>query len=155
MSAAAEAEVVAAQLARQVDKVPAKPTIDDLRNVFQARYPKFHTMEVLVPRSSRKLTPWSAWAGNTNPTWWTAHNQIKHDRHNAFGQASLFNALEAAGVCFVCSYTFTNRSTRRVPWNPGVACLLCRATSRASSRARVARFRTSVAGQHPLGADAL
>ena len=49
MSAAAEAEVVAAQLARQVAALPARPNIDDLRTAFQTHYPQFHTVEVLVP----------------------------------------------------------------------------------------------------------
>ena len=54
-------------------------------------------MEVLVPRTSRKLNPWSAWAGAKNPGWWTAHNHVKHDRHNSFAEASLIHAIEAVG----------------------------------------------------------
>ena len=97
MSAAAEIEVVASGLTRQLDKLPARPTIDDLRICFQKHYPKLPAMEVLVPRCSRKLAPWSAWAGQTNPSWWTAYNKVKHDRHAAFASATLSNALNAVG----------------------------------------------------------
>ena len=84
MGAAAEVEVVAIQLAGQVASLPKKPNIDDLRIAFQKHYPKFHTMEILVPRASRTLNPWRDWAGANTPGWWTAHNRVKHDRHNSF-----------------------------------------------------------------------
>jgi hypothetical protein len=95
MGAAAEAEAVATQFVGQLVTLPKNPNIDDLRAAFQKHYPKFNTMEILVPRASRKLIPWSAWAGSKNPEWWTAHNRVKHDRHNWFADASLVNTLNA------------------------------------------------------------
>jgi hypothetical protein len=87
MGAAAEAEAVATQFVGQLVTLPKNPNIDDLRAAFQKHYPKFNTMEILVPRASRKLIPWSAWADSKNPEWWTAHNRVKHDRHNWFADA--------------------------------------------------------------------
>jgi len=98
MGAAAEVEAVATQLARTVTSLPTDTNIDDLRAAFQQHYPNFHTIEILVPRASRKLNPWRAWAGAKNPKWWTAHNRVKHDRHNSFTDASLVNALEAVAA---------------------------------------------------------
>jgi hypothetical protein len=95
MAAAAEVEVVACALAREVSMLPSQPTINDLRVVFHKHYPKLPQMEISVPRAPRKLRPWSAWSGEGNPDWWSAHNRVKHDRHIAFEKATLAHALNA------------------------------------------------------------
>lgn len=119
MSAAAEVEVVAGQLVRQVDTLKSRPNIDDLGKGFRKNYPFLPTMEVLVPRTSRKLTPWDAWAGSENPVWWTAHNHVKHDRHVAFKEATLINALNAVAA-LLCLQLYLHRDLYKTgslePW---------------------------------------
>jgi hypothetical protein len=108
MSASAEVEVVASALVRQVDSLPQRPTIDDLRAAFQKNYPKLPGMEVLVPRASRRLVPWAAWSGQANPDWWSAYHRVKHDRHVAFARATLKNAVNAVAA-LLCLQLYVHR----------------------------------------------
>lgn len=97
-SASAEIEVVSTLLLSSRIQLSKSPRISELRVGFQEHFPKLPSMEVLVPRTGRRLRPWSAWAGNENPAWWIAHNAVKHDRHGAFSRATLRNALNAVGA---------------------------------------------------------
>jgi hypothetical protein len=44
---------------------------------------------VRLDRYSEVLVPFASWDKDTPPAWWTAHNKVKHRRHEHFEQATL------------------------------------------------------------------
>lgn len=95
MSTASEAEITAKILCEAIEPKGRMDNINAWRTILMREYPLFYTMEVLVPRASRKLTPWKSWGDNVNPSWWGAYNNVKHSRHRHFEQGNLINVLEA------------------------------------------------------------
>jgi hypothetical protein len=86
--------------------------INDYRHEIIARYPKFHTTEVLIPRHSIRVSPWTEWGQTPNPNpinppWWRNYNLVKHQRHQHFSQANLENCLGAlAGLYVLVLYLY-------------------------------------------------
>ncbi len=66
-------------------------------------YPNIVKAQVELSRFSLTFTPFDSWATNNTPSWWTANNKVKHERHNHFQKASLENMLNA-----VCALLISN-----------------------------------------------
>jgi len=63
------------------------------------RFPAFCSMEMYLPRSSYKFKPWSGWSSSKAPDWWkNGYNNIKHDRLNNPGAATMLRAIESVGA---------------------------------------------------------
>lgn len=66
--------------------------------------------EVVLPvwtGSNAVRRPFSAWSGTQGLLWYRAYNDSKHDRHAAFSNASLANAIDAVtGVLVLLSAQF-------------------------------------------------
>jgi hypothetical protein len=63
-------------------------------------YPTFSNAEVQISRYDLSFKPYLDWSNldvsrRTTPTWWTANNKVKHERHTHFNMASLGNMLNA------------------------------------------------------------
>ena len=63
---------------------------------------------VRLDRYSEVLVPFASWDKDRPPAWWTAHNKVKHRRHEHFEQATLGNALHALAGLFVANLLVLN-----------------------------------------------
>lgn len=71
------------------------------RTFFPSKYPKMLDIEIVTPRYNLTFKPFENWQNNTTPTWWTANNKVKHQRHTHYPRASLANVLNAVSGLFV------------------------------------------------------
>jgi len=65
-----------------------------------AKHPNFHQIKVSIPRYSMDIQPWASWATNTNPAWWRAYNDTKHNRGMNFRKANQAHTIEAIAGLF-------------------------------------------------------
>jgi len=70
-------------------------------------YVKMREIEVSVRSYGLTFTPFKHWISNA-PTWWTANNKIKHERHAHFQEASLENVLNAMSALLIANIYFSN-----------------------------------------------
>ncbi|MBL8447327.1 MAG: hypothetical protein JNJ44_07935, partial [Zoogloeaceae bacterium] len=101
MVAAAEIDVVAKQLCRNIDEKSNAKTIDKYREKIVAKFPRITDAGVTLPRFGLTLQPWGQWKSANSPSWWGAYNNVKHHRHTNFEDANLENCLNAAAALFV------------------------------------------------------
>src|SRR6266705_161362 len=52
-------------------------------------YPRIPKAEVQVSPYGLNFTPFESWQMGLTPTWWTANNKVKHERHTNFSEASV------------------------------------------------------------------
>lgn len=58
---------------------------------------------VKLDRFSEIVKPFDGWTTNEPPVWWTAQNKVKHERHQQFHQATLYNTMCAISGLFVAN----------------------------------------------------
>jgi hypothetical protein len=105
LAAGSEIDVVAKQLCKQIDPTRMHRNINEYRSVIVPRFPAIPTMELGIQWNPVRVKPWEFWGAPTpsNPDWWRAYNEVKHERNINFRNATLRNALSAiAGLhCLV------------------------------------------------------
>lgn len=101
LSASAEVDSVLKQLARRVSGNPELRNIDHYFEPVSLYSSKFIDFEVTIPRYGLTLHPWTDWRKEAAPGWWTAHNKVKHHRHEMFEMATLKHCLNAMGALLV------------------------------------------------------
>jgi hypothetical protein len=95
------------------------------RAFLPGQYPNLCNHEVVLSRFDITVKPFSTWAANTTPTWWTANNKVKHERHTQFSQASLENLVNAiSGLYLMNLYYYDSQGTLGDIW-PGPQLLIC------------------------------
>lgn len=66
--------------------------------------------EIILSRSGLIIPPWREWLDcKVAPFWWSAYNDVKHDRSNNFWQASLKNCLYAICGLHVATLIYLRR----------------------------------------------
>lgn len=65
------------------------------RALIPQKYPKIITIKVELSMHNLNFVPFEDWEKNTTPSWWTANNKVKHQRHTHFNKASLENMLDS------------------------------------------------------------
>jgi hypothetical protein len=107
LAACSEVDVVAKLVCRKIAPSSNAKDINAYQREILSRSPSFHGVEVLVPAHALRLFPWRSWGSGTNPTWWTEHNGVKHERDQYFKSANLENTLNAtAGLFALLMYIF-------------------------------------------------
>ena len=107
LASASEFDVVAKMLCNESDATTKVKNIDDYRQVILHGYPKFPTVEILIPRYGLSFKPWEDWQTQTNPNWWKAYNKVKHERDKYFSNATLENSLKSvAGLMCALMYYY-------------------------------------------------
>jgi hypothetical protein len=100
--AASECDVVAKQLCEVVEPGCDADNVNVYREVIVRNLPLLPDFEVVIPRYGISFQPWNEWQQPTGvPSWWTANNKVKHERHKHFHQATLKNVLNAVGGLFI------------------------------------------------------
>lgn len=114
LAAGSEIDVVAKLLCGKIDPSKSCKNINDYREIIIGKYPKFHTMIIDVPQYEMQLLPWEPWGNNTNPDWWTAYNDVKHQRDTHFKDANLQNTINAvAGLYIMILYLHREDNQRK------------------------------------------
>ena len=63
---------------------------------------------VRLDRFSETLRPFESWTANEAPDWWSAHNKVKHRRHECFHLATLGNTVYSLAGLFVSNLILLN-----------------------------------------------
>jgi hypothetical protein len=105
-AAASEVDVVAKLICEQIGSSTGRYNIDRYREVLLPAIPSLPTTRVTVPRYGLTFHPWENWASETNPDWWRAYNNVKHERNAFFQQANLKNALNALGALSILNFHY-------------------------------------------------
>ena len=73
-----------------------EPNIDGWRKTVMHIQPDFYKTAIDVLQVHR-FQPWLTWGDTppTNPDWWRAYNNVKHDRTKFFDRANLWNVISA------------------------------------------------------------
>lgn len=100
-AASSEIDVVAKLLCSKVKPKKKAKNIADYRKLLCESYPIISKMKILIPRYGLNLTPWKNWKSDKNPNWWTAYNNVKHERDKYYQDANLKNALNAMASLYV------------------------------------------------------
>ncbi|MCE2937670.1 MAG: hypothetical protein LW845_16785 [Flammeovirgaceae bacterium] len=119
LGAGSEIDVISKLLCDGIDPTSRAKNINDYRQIIHPKFPRYHALEVQVPRYSLTVTPWSEWGCGSNPEWWQAYNGIKHERHNNYALANLKNAVNAVAGLFVAVlylYHKELRGNQLQPW---------------------------------------
>jgi hypothetical protein len=107
LAAASEVDVVAKLLCKKINPKSKAEKIDQYRAEVLATFPQIAQFEVVAERFGLTMRPWREWAEGKSPLWWTAYNDVKHQRDTHFKKASLENMLHAvAGLFVVCLYFY-------------------------------------------------
>ena len=106
LAAASEADVLLKSLSARVCPEAKAENILGYKEVLAESFPDIPMFEVLLPRWGLNLTPWSNWANNEVPLWWTAYNKVKHHRDNEFHRANLHHTLNAVAALYVINLYF-------------------------------------------------
>jgi hypothetical protein len=101
LSASAEVDSILKQMVEKIDARLRPKNITEYFDPITTYSAKFVDFKVSIPRHGIDLRPWSDWEKERPPTWWSAHNQIKHHRHSQFEQATLKNCLNAMAALLV------------------------------------------------------
>ena len=107
LAVGSEIDVLAKVLCKEHSLSIMPENIEGYRKAITAKFNGFVELEVMILRAERSVKPWESWCEDKSPSWWKAHNDVKHERNVNFKQATLKNTLEAmAGlfvlVCYVC-----------------------------------------------------
>ena len=104
MAASAEVDVVMKQLCNQLDKKRKHREISHYRETIRSLAPQLIQETVHLPLHGLKLKPWINWANESNPDWWKAYTNVKHERNKYYPEATLKNALNAVAALYVCLF---------------------------------------------------
>lgn len=95
LAISSEVDVVAKVLCMEIDGGSTAEGIDNYRKRILSKYGAICDEVVYLPRFKLKFTPWASWAQNQTPSWWSAHNKVKHERMAYFEKACLENVLNS------------------------------------------------------------
>ena len=119
LSASSEIDVVFRVIAAELGIEAPLKSIKDHREMMLRRYPKFHRVNVQIPRYDLALRPWASWEKEDSPSWWQAYNNVKHHRNSNYPDANLRNALDSvAGLFAALLYLYHDDlfSDALTPW---------------------------------------
>lgn len=113
IAAGAEVDVVCKQICQQINPNSKSDNIEAYRKDILTQYPRIKDIEVEISRYGLKLNPWVNWGAEKSPVWWGAYNDMKHQRHTHYHQATLKNVLNAlAGLYVVCLYLYKDKAEK-------------------------------------------
>lgn len=102
LAAASEVDVVAKQICTALRADSAAANIHTYRDEICGAYPYIADFTIVFPRFSLELVPWAEWKKKDGvPSWWSAYNKAKHQRHAHYEQANLKNTLNAVAGLLV------------------------------------------------------
>ena len=101
LMAAAEAEVVAKQLANGIAPSKKHENMGECRITISEKFAEFPMTEASATGYKTNLAPWKEWGQKKKTSWWAAYTNIKHSRHIHYKDGNLINALSAISGLFI------------------------------------------------------
>jgi hypothetical protein len=98
-----ELDVVFKIISEKFDNDAKVEKISQYYEILSKKY-DLNSEPVYIDRFSKEIKPFLEWRKNKPPTWWTAHNKIKHERHKSFEKASLINTLSAICGLYLANF---------------------------------------------------
>jgi hypothetical protein len=123
-AAASEVDVVAKRLCEHFDSKAPRKNILDYHKTLKKHLPNIATTQVFVPRFGLEFSPWHKWnedsTPDSTPDWWKSYNNVKHERHRCFAEATLENVLNALGALLVLTFNYYTYalSSEKQPLDP-------------------------------------
>jgi hypothetical protein len=107
-----EVDVISKALCFAINPASTAHNILHYRDEIAAAYPQIHEASILVERTDLEITPWASWSPEVSksPTWWTAYNNVKHDRIANLTQGNQKNALTSLCGLLVLNRYFHHRT---------------------------------------------
>lgn len=106
LASASEVDVIMKQLCSMIDTDGRFRNINDYKECIKENLPDLIQERAFIPRFSITLNPWINWEGEENPLWWSAYNNVKHERNSFFKQANLKNTLNSIAGLLITNYFF-------------------------------------------------
>lgn len=100
--ACTELESVLKTICNEVDGNPGG-TIADYKRTILGRYPKIVTAHVSVSRLGKDIYPFSGW-DTGKLVWWNSYQAVKHNREEAFQDATYWNAVNALSALYIAIF---------------------------------------------------
>ena len=88
-------------LCKKIDSTKEAKNITDYKSIILSKYPGIPNVPVYIDRCKRVIYPLSALDEEKTPDWWSAHQGVKHHRHENFSQATLINTLNALSALLI------------------------------------------------------
>ena len=101
MQTCSEIDVIMRQICTKLAPNENANNINAYCNIITSNYKMFIDFPVTIRRFGLSYTPWVNWENRTPPFWWTAHNKVKHKRHEKFHDANLKNVLNSTAGLFI------------------------------------------------------
>jgi hypothetical protein len=115
LTATSEVDVVSKLLCKSINENSNAGRINQYRNEINAHYTEIKKFKVRIPRYGLELEPWTNWANNRTPYWWTDYNKIKHQRNSHFDKANLKNTLNSvAGLFILLLYLYKEQAENAI-----------------------------------------
>ena len=105
LAAASEVEVVLKAICKKVNPDNSHQSAKKLRETIQVKQSYMIREFCTIPRFGLKFEPWKEWDNKSDarPFWWTAYNDVKHQRGQKFENANLENVLNAMSALAIAN----------------------------------------------------
>ena len=95
-----EIESVFKMICREIVGQQVEGNIAVYKETILTKYPNIIQATVIVNRLGRNICPFAGWSDGRLP-WWSAYQQVKHNRGNFFSEATYLNAVSAVAALYI------------------------------------------------------
>jgi len=81
-------------------------------------YPSIAGIKISCPRFQLEFVPFSNWASDLTPAWWSANNKVKHHRNQHYAQACLRNVMESISGLLVANIFLLKDAENKIWLSP-------------------------------------
>jgi hypothetical protein len=119
LSACSEIDSILRQIVKILTPDKAAGNLGEYYEPILESFPDLGASSVNSFRFKVAFEPWANWKPGIAPDWWSAHNHVKHRRHECFHEGNLQNALMAVGaleitlMCFRSFHSVSGKGERQ------------------------------------------
>jgi hypothetical protein len=106
ISSTSEIDVLLKGICEQIEPAEKADNIGKYETIIRNNHPQLFEFKLHIPRWGLELAPWTDWAANQPPLWWTACNKVKHQRDTEYKRANLKHVLNSVGALFIVNLYF-------------------------------------------------
>ncbi|HLV51467.1 MAG TPA: hypothetical protein VKY44_05875 [Flavobacterium sp.] len=100
MTSTQEIDGLFKEIFRLIDPDSNPKNIGKYKKLVLKHLPDLVEEKIYASKYGIELTPWINWCSDSNPDWWRANNDIKHERLSNFDKANLKNALNSVAALY-------------------------------------------------------
>lgn len=113
--ACTECETVFKSICESIDNTKKRGSISYYKGIILGKYPKIVDAEVTIRRWHKTIKPFKDW-DTGNLKWWTAHQNVKHDRGSNFYEATYENAVFSLSALYVLIFYLYVINDKEIPF---------------------------------------